>query len=75
MNSAPSSGVVIRKPSWPLVLNRANAIPTNSPIHNPETAPAAATLARVKRPVTRSTDFSSVPTIARLRTGKSLSER
>ena len=42
-NTAPSNGVVNRNPTCPFVLKIENAMPTNSPIHRPEVAPAIAT--------------------------------
>ncbi len=52
-----------------------NSSPRNRPIHSPDRMPCPITFGQVRRPVTRSMSFRSVPTISVDCTGNSWSAR
>ncbi len=71
-NAAPMiAAAMIRPPA--VGENSVSTMPKKMPSHRPESAPAIAARPYVILPVTRSTVFRSLPTIAIFATGKSAS--
>ena len=62
-------------PSMPGSAKNENSRPISRPVKTPFNAPPAITDPQLRRPVTRSISFRSVPQIMRFSTGNPLSER
>src|SRR5680860_1196354 len=74
-NTAPNSAVDKITLSAPSSVKIAKMRPMNRPSQRPDSTPPSAILPVVRRPVTRSTCFRSVPTIMQFSTGNSWSDR